>query len=187
MTVTTTTLALPASNFPYIGAAPTQEQWKTLIPRGEKIYGTTGSSVTVAGAGNEQALIVTANLPEGFAYVLVEASVSLIGADIADWQPAAFAALDDSVATPTFRDTFKADRGAIWATSTTALGGTYRCEDCPQKIIIPSAPDGGQLTYWIQNNVQDGVVMTAIAYFRFLVFDLNQAYYWAVNTPFPTR
>lgn len=187
MTVTTTTLALSAINVPVIGAAPTQEQWRSPIPRSQKIFGTTSSSVTVAGAGNEQALIVTANLPEGSAYVLVESAVSLVGADIADWQPSAFAALDDSVATPTYRDTFVADRGALWATGVTALGGTYRCHECPTQIVIPSAMDGGQLTYWIQNNVQDGVVMTCIAFFRFLVFDLNQAYFYGVNTPMLTR
>lgn len=186
MTVTTTTLNLVGKNIPYIGAAPTQDQWQSIIPRAEKIYGTTSSSVTVAGAGNEQSLVVKCVLPEGFGYALVESSISLFGADIADWTPTAFAEMVDSVASPSYRDTFIADGSGIWATSTTALGRTYRCHECPSKIVIPAA-DGGQLIYRVFNSTQDGVVMTCYAYFRFLVFDLNQAYFWAVNTPIPTR
>lgn len=187
MANTITNIPLTAINFPYIGAAPTQDQWATPIPRSEKIFSTVATAVTAGGAGNEQAANVTAILPEGFAYVMVESVVSLIGVDIADWQKSAFATLDDSVATPTFRDTFIADRGEIWATSAILPGGTYRCSECPTKIIIPSAADGGRLQYWLQNNVQDGVAMSVIAFFRFLVFDLNQAYYWGVNTPLLTR
>lgn len=184
--VTATVIVLDAINFPYIGAAPTQQQWATAIPRSEKNFSLVSGAVTVAAAGNEQSLNISAVLPEGFSYVLVEATVALLGADVADWQTSAFATLDDSAAAPTFRDVFSMEGGAIWRTNVTSLGRTFRCSECPTKIIIPKS-DGGRCQFFLFNNVQDGAAMTVICFFRFLVFDLNQAYYYGVNTPTLTR
>lgn len=189
MAIETTTVLLTESSVPYIGAAPTRVQWPTNIPRSEKIFTAINFAVTVASGGDTQAIIVTCVLPEGFAYVMLEGAVQLTGADIADWNPAVFATLDDRTANPQLRDVYQVDRGGVASAGGAGAGLTtcYRCLNCPTKMLIPSASPGGQNRWVLENLVVDGAAMTVICYFRFLVFDLNQAYYWAVNTPMPVR
>lgn len=189
MAVVTSTVLLTESSVPYIGAAPTRDQWPTNIPRSEKIFTAINAAVTVAAGGDTQAIVMNQVLAEGFAYVMLEGAVQLSGADVADWNTAIFATLDDTTANPRFRDIYQVDRGGVSSVGGggAALSTCYRCTSCPTKMLIPSTSPGGQNRWVLENIVPDGVAMTVICFFRFLVFDLNQAYHWAVNTPLPVR
>lgn len=195
MALTSTTFSPNALLEPYIGPAPTQDLWNTLIPRAAIIFSVVQGAITTGGAGNEQKVIMNCKLPSGFAYAMRE-FVFFINdnddaGDVDDWDDQAYLTLRDDFAgesTSSWVYAIGAEKPSVSAhTTVTNLNSAYKpINPLLQKLVIPRAA-GGLLQFTSFNLVQDGGAMIVNAFARFLQYDLNQAYRAIVNTPVPTR
>jgi len=190
MTLITTTFTPEATPFPFIGPAPSQELWGTIIPRGEVDYVVSAGAITVAGVGDDQRAQVFCNLPRGFGYVMSECSAMIEGGDVAQWDNGAiFRLRDDNGGDQrwTVFRRFEASSSVISSGGTTKSKIYELLQPVPSKVIICDRPAAGQLAVLFRNITtdQDAGLMNFFA--RFLQYDLNQAFRWAVNSPFPVR
>lgn len=186
MAVITTTLTPTPARFPYINPYGPPEVWATGIPREELIFTALGEAIAVATGGNTQRLVVNMNLPAQDAYVLVEASLALSGADNDEWNVQGFSRLIS-----------ERTGAALWAImfpfpgievpEGASAGRKIYSSGVSNKVLLTKHPDGGQLVFKTDNNTADGSVMSFEIFARFLVFDRIQAQNYNVNSPVPTR
>lgn len=197
MTLTTTTLAPKAELVPFISPVPSQDLWNSIIPRGEIIFSEIGTAIITGGAGNEQRIVITLNLPAGYAYAFREFSFYLEdvddAGDVNDWDDTgSFAIQSDSTSATASKWVWygQITKPAVAGHSTIILlNGTYQLgypEESLSKIIIP-AKAGAKASVQLFNVVQDGGAMYSNLYARFLQYDLNQAYRSILQTPVPVR
>lgn len=189
MPVDNTPFTPPLTRFAYISPTPPPNSWLTPIPRGEAIFSVFFDTIAAPSAGDSQSMSITCALPTTFAYILMEATVEIYDAEVgdtADWDPALRATVRESASQGEWIATPRMDAGAAFSISAILKGKVYQMLDPPKKMIIPKV-GGGEVFFAMQNTSVDGGPMTCNALVKLLEFDLNQAHYYAVNTPVPVR
>lgn len=188
MATTTTTIALTGRNFPLIGLTGYGYP-SNAIPRSELLFDGAANAITVAAAGEDQIVSITMSLPRGYAYVLLEATLRIYGADVADWDDCAGAELQDSDVSPQFlaHMSFCNPGGEVAHSAGGVALKTYQVERPIQKVILCDRPGNGRLWVSCMNTTIDGVVMNCNMYARFARYDLEQARYFAVSAAVPVR
>lgn len=189
MPTTTTTLTPLAKIIPYIGPAPSQDLWNTVIPRAEIIFSEIATVVTAAAAGEDQLLLVTCTLPEGFGYVLRDFSMRMADTEVgdtADWEDNGDLQLQDGPgnSTSTWIHSMGIEKEVVSASATLSAGIYRLWGNTLSKVLIPT---GGGLVMLTRNLTIDGGPMFLNYFARFLQFDLNQTYRAILNTPIPVR
>lgn len=179
---------LGAINFPYIGLM-SGDYAQTFIPKSEVLFSLSAGTIVVAGAGEDQQVRVTCNLPRGWAYVFLEATLRITNADVADWDDCASSEMkDNDSGTVNFITHMTMCTGAgIAHASTTQPIKTYHVMNPINKVFLCNGAGDGRLRFVLHNLVIDGAAGTCDAYARFLRFELNQAHHYAVNTPVSVR
>lgn len=171
--------------------------WDTIIPRAEVIFSQIGKAITTGGAGNEQRVVITLNLPAGYAYAFREFSFYMEDVDDAgdmnDWDDTASLSIQNNAASAGASQWVwfgQITKPAIAGHSTvTLLNGTWQLgypEESLSKIIIPAAM-GAKASVSIFNVTQDGGAMYSNLYARFMQYELNQAFRSILQTPIPVR
>lgn len=193
MAIISTTATPLAERLALIAPVPSQDLWMTQIPRAEIIF--RGSpSITLAGVGDTQRFQIHCILPTGYAYVYIEGRVSLresVVGDLANWEDeACFLIQDDSAGSGwsyPMRMTKEAV-GAICQGSITLREAVFEPSSPPLKKVIVAPPGlTPRLFFDVSNVSTNDAAMTSFFFFRFLQFDLNQAFFYAVNTPTSVR
>lgn len=189
MATTATLITLAAQAFPFIGIGVSAAQLITPIPSAEVVFNTpaAGLPITVASAGEDQALQVNCNLSRTFCYVLVEAFMRIDGIDANAWDKGAAATLFDSASVPTNMITTVMTNLELAHANSASQIRVYQLTAPPQKLIVPTGPDDAKFQVNVQNTTIDDGVGVCFFYARFLRYDRNQAQYWQVNTPVLVR
>lgn len=191
MATTDTIITPDIYRIPYIGVGPPSVD--NPIPIAEINHVSFNATVTAAAAGEDQKLVVKCDLPQGYGYVLSHMSMWMYDAevgDMADWDTSMNSYLTNvgSGSTPgSWISGTRIKSDGLWTRSSTLKGATYLATELPQKVVIPSLGVKGQFYTEMRNLVIDGGPMTFYFLAKFLEFDLNQSYHWAVNTPWPVR
>ncbi len=189
MATITTALTPTATRLAFIGPAPTIEQWETPIPQAEIAFIEQNAAVIISGVGDNQLISIVAALPRGFAYILAEANMNLNSADVDAWQDSARFRIKDAGSGPrwTVHQRFEASANVI-NNATSSFNKVYELVHTPvQKVIIGDLDAAPELVIQVMNLTTDQAAGTLDFFCRFLQFELNQAYHWAVNTPWPVR
>lgn len=180
MAVETTTITPAPTQYPVIGSGAPRPNF---IPRGEIAFFTENQIIAVPNTGDSQLVKVVSVLPPGFGYVLRYMSLHLSGVDIADWDTSLYACFRDQDNSKQLYD-IGMDSGNV-----NYLGGRVfvpRANSIPGKTII-SLGAGGEVCMHVANASIDGSAMTVRAEVVLLIFDLDQAYSWAINSPVSIR
>jgi len=187
MAITTTTITPPALLRPYSGLGEIGRSELTS-PRGEVRFNVDGDSITAGGVGNEQRLHIQMLLPLNYAYALTDANVRLKNDDAGEWDQLGRLSVSDSDSTGrTFVSNLLFDSVAI-VDSILGLGAKSRIYNSrssfPAQLLVQvpghSAP---KVSFFAANNNQNDLAGTCEAYFRFLMYDVDQAYHAGVNNP----
>lgn len=165
-------------------------QPQTEVPRGEVVYSTTNEAVTV-GTGDGQFLEIICNLPRNFAYVLMEIHLGITGVGVDDWDEVALAALVDTK-TPNGRSFNLQMQGTSNGLGHRLPGSNfsfrrlYTFEDYAKVLVQGSA---ARLNVDLANDGLGDLDQVAAFefYARFLMYDIDQAHHYQVNTPTPVR
>lgn len=189
MATITTAIIPPAIFLPYIGPDNTMDTWQSSIPRGEILFRVDDDAVLISGVGDNQLLTITASLPRGFAYVLAEANMKIQNADVDAWQDGCQFRLQDSIAAARWNSNSRFESGALVINNATAVfNKNYDLVRPPlQKLIVCDRGDAGRLSVSCMNLTTNQAAGTVTFLARFYQFDLNQAFFWAVNMAFPVR
>lgn len=186
MATTLTFIAPPVRRLPFIAPVGEPDIWWTPYPKAELVYNIQDGGITVAAAGEDQALVVSCALPDSFAYVLQDLTMTIKAAtDIADWRLAALAKLKDATAAIWELD-MKFEGGSLMGIPAALLRTYGLTIEPPQKTLLAIA-GGATLTITLDNPVIDGEAAEVDFFARFLQFDLNQGFRTSVNTPILTR
>lgn len=190
MATTLTALTATQTIIPYVGGANIDFQL-TGIPRAEMIFSLSDAVITIAGSGEDQAVVITCTLPTQFAYVFAECSVLNFqiedATDIADWDDICVCRIRNQ-GKNAWKYSFDMFSRGVYQTSTVNFDRSYHlANNHPlQKVIVPGT--SCNLTLQFFNPVIDGKAGIIQGFFcRFWVFDVNQAQQWPVNTPVPVR
>lgn len=173
--------------FPYIGIGVAAAQVITSIPSAELLFIIKDEAITIAGAGNEQAIVISCDLPRSFCYVLIESTLRITSVDADNWDKQMICNYTDSISVSDVSMPLTYEQELLGRDSVTSLARTYQLKFPPSKLIIPTKTDDAQLTIKNFNVVQAGAVGSLKFYARFLRFDRNQSQFWAVNSPILTR
>lgn len=157
------------------------------VPRQEVIYNVLDGDIPLTGVGDNQIISITTALPSGYAYVLAEVSMMLSAASgttngFAD----TFAGfVVDGVSGRNFQRFFEMTApGLIIAGPQTALPARcYSPRNLPQVVILPPEGEVSLMALLIKNATAGDVAYKLNFFARFLMYDVNQAHHWAVNTP----
>lgn len=193
MATTQTTIAPPLQSFPFIGIGPAAQQPITAIPSAEvtfSIFAAAASiadDITVAAAGEDQAVTVNCDLPRSFSYVLVEAYARIAGVDADEWDTEGFSNLQSSITAPdVIYPIYFGGRPGVSHSNATSEARSYAAQP-PSVVLIPTGPDDARFTTTWSNVTIDGVAGTIAFFARFLRYDRNQVQFWQVNTPVYVR
>lgn len=195
MAITTTSFTPEPQLFPWSGLSdPARE--RSDVPRQEVWFIENFAAITAGGAGNEQHVDFTCSLPRNFSYALTDLSFGLVapaaGSSGNNFEVGANVIVQDGSST-TLSNQFSLQ--GLTAVSTFLAGGKQELcwcmpDDCMPSMIFKAAEPtssnvvlNGNMFNWSQN---DGVYLFYLMA-RFLMFDYNQAYHWAPNTPTLTR
>jgi len=186
MATTLTFIAPPLKRLPLIAPIGEPDIWWTPYPKAEIVYNIQDGAITVAGAGEDQALVISCALPTSFAYVLQDLTMTIKAAgDIDDWRLAALAKLKDATAAAWELD--MVFEGSSLMGSAAAQLRTYGLRTEPPQKMLLATGGGATLTITLDNPVIDGEAAEVDFFARFLQFDLNQGFRTSVNTPILTR
>lgn len=183
MAVVTTVPTMTPISLPIIGVG---ENAFSPIPRSDVVYRSGTVAIAVATSSDTQALSMTITLPSSYAYVLRSMNAVVYGADAADWSTAAWGCFQDTSAAEPRSITYDlALPGVLVPKTPTGLvnGKVYTLETVPSKVVASIGSAGSQVCLWIRNDTADGTAMTFRAAIHLSVYDLSQAYAYAINTP----
>ena len=184
MATTTTSLTPAASIFQYQGMPDILGE-RTRIPRAEINFNLDEAVVTVAGAGEDQALIITCVLPPGFAYAMREVHVGLKTANGDDWDNTAWGQMANGAGAT--RTLFAPIQFASNGTSRGITRRIWVVSEYVKQVMIPVPGDGPEMGFSVSNTTIDGAAGTVSFFAAFLQFDIEQAHNFAVNNPLPIR
>lgn len=176
---------IPVGRFlPFVGSGP-QQQYGSPIPRAEVTFSAQSTAVAASAAGDSQMLRITCTLPPSFAYVLQEVNLfELVGDDVGNWENCSSSRISNSAPTDTWVyalnvcSSGKFEVAGFGVTKSWFLepGGGLR------KVIIPGT--ACDLVVHIGNDTLEQSSVSLGSFFaRFLVFDIQQAHNYVMNTP----
>lgn len=159
-------------------------------PQSEVRFEGVAESVTAGGVGNEQRLLIQANLPRNFAHALVDASIILKGADAGSLNFGASAVgFFQNAASPTIQYAME-----LTSTNVAVTGSAinerrvYTPKAYPTVVMKPNTgADNNTANFQIFNATQNDVAIEVSFFFRFLQFTINQADQVGVNAMLPVR
>lgn len=186
MATTTTSVTITGMPWPFIGVGVPAAQLITAIPSAELRFNA-GGVITVAAAGEDQALTIFCLLPNTFTYVLVEAFLRIDGADSDAWDQGSLAQLIDSVNSANIIIPVEFCNSQLAHSLAAFPSRTYSIVRVPTELLIPSGDGDAQFSAQVNNVVTDDAAGTFRFFARFLRYDRNQAQYWPINTPVLTR
>lgn len=190
MATVVTTLTPTLRPFPLI-TPPSRDTERSLIPRrilrGELVDGV----VAASGVGDNQQVQIRSDLPQGLAYVLLEATITIkndAGSDNNFEDRAALLFADATVnASQTSRF-----RVPILSEGLTTLGDTllwriYRPLQLPKSVMIPVPGSQVRTNTLVFNATANDDAMLVDASFAWAEYTIEQANYWPISTAQPTR
>jgi len=176
-----TTINTPIPKFvPIIGVG--ENQW-SQIPRASVDFFTGVVAIPVATGGDTQKVEVNMVLNQGYSYALSDLTFLLWGVDVADWDSNAFCAWTNADSATEYADLALHNEGQ----NAHQPGKTYHLEAAPPSRLMYHVDNGGKLQIVLTNTSIDGTSMSARAFARFWVYDINQSWHYGVNTPTLTR
>jgi len=194
MAVVTTAFSVALGNMrmqtiPYVGGG-SMEKVNTPIPRAEINFEINNGAVTLSGVGDSQTIDITCVLPLSFAYVVQEISLTnLVGVDGDAWEPIGICRIrNNSIELPTWKHSMDLFSRGHYFVSATTRGRGYHLASPGElnRMIIPGT--SANLVIQLSNITLNQSAMTIDGFLaRFLVFDVNQAYFYGGNTPIPVR
>jgi len=112
--------------------------------------------------------------------------------DLDTWSAAAECFLTDNSNIPQWLSSMTFSRGPLGPVTQTATlnSATYRIVDPVKKIVIPGRvnPQGvGRLAAYLMNRTQNDGALSAWFFARFYRYELNQAFFYPLNTAVLTR
>lgn len=188
MAVDTTVFTPALEKFPYSGM-DTLGGDRSGNPFAEIGYAVVGGAIAVEAGGDSQKIDVQCNLPVNFAFSLMSLSAKLSGTDIADWEAVADCFMTDGATTGGEKRT-KLIAIPSWSEGITGTDKVriYRFDFKGLGVILPgNAVSIPQIRFILSNDTVDGSAMTLNFFARVLQFNIEQAYYFAVNSPMPVR
>lgn len=179
MAVIASSIVPQAIHKQFVGFGPGMAEWVTEIPQAEILFYEEAGVITAATGGDTQSLTVTCALPKGYAYAMVECYQAIFCADISEWDAALYAEVTG--VDPDYKTMLSMEGKATFRNSAVPAK-VYPLEQPLLKIVVPGA-DGAQFLTFSTNQTAAGAAGTVRMFARFLRYELNQAHYWAVNTP----
>lgn len=167
---------------------------QTIAPRAEVVFPVNGETITAGGAGNEQQARIICNLPQNFAYALMDINMGifLAAAGTCNWDAqvgALMRPLDPQDERIWLEGNSTAVLNGDWISTGTLTEGRVYCfnRECFPKQILKSGAQATQLTIIAQNMTQNDAAAYCYGFIRFLMYDINQAQHWQSNAPTLTR
>ncbi len=182
MATTTTTTDLTPEYFAFSGLPPLESLENSPFPRGYTVFEDSSVAITVAGAGEDQIWRIEADLPIGYAYVLVEAHVQLQGAiaDLAGWDTAMGGEIVSPGRSIPFDGLASPDSDIM---ATTALDRRiFSFPDLSTTILIAEDTTATMILR-IGNHTTDDGAMTGSVFIKFMTYDIEQAHHFQIHTP----
>lgn len=182
-----TTIAPEALLFPYSGLDdPSREL--SIVPRQEVRFIDKGTTVPDPGVGDNQAVSVLCLPPPNFAYALVDLNLfvqsSLAGTF--NLPKGFFTLFQDALtsAASTVVASLCVEAGVIVHSTGGAVDTFQYCLRDPfRQIMVPQPGNQVSLGMSMFNPTADDVDYTVAVYCRMLMFDINQANHYSINTP----
>ncbi len=169
--------------------------WPTIAARAEMLGIVQRESITGPGAGNNQVIEITGDLPANFAYVHLDTMVAL--QDSSGGAPAYRAQNSYQVfdAATAGNRSYRVEMGLEELGDGTSMikSGSDRWQSWkpsnPWKGIVQplTSTDNVRFKMWIYNSNTDSADITLDVTTRWLQYDLNQVANWEVNSAIPTR
>ncbi len=189
MAIVRTTITPAAQLFSYSGM--NLNQANDYAPRGEVRFNFDGEAIALTGVGDNQQLFIDLRLPANFAYIMSDGFVALDSeADGTNNFPnVAHASFNDAaggVITQSIPLQWTS-AGAVIITSTSKERKTYVNDKAATGVLVPQIGAVDALFYQQTNTTANDAAYAAKGYFRFLQFDISQAYHFRVNSPVPVR
>jgi len=186
MAVATTTFTPAPLIFPYAGL-DTLGGDRSAHPFAELRFTVLSGAVAVEAGGDSQKVDVTCNLPVNFAYTLMNAHYAIFGADIADWENGCDSFWTDGFGSGNNTRSMISPI-ATWNEAVSETAKVFRFDIAHLGVLLPNSP-ASQPQFRVRNAnpVINGSVMAINFHARFLQFNIEQAYNFAVNSPTPTR
>lgn len=148
-------------------------------------------TIAATGAGDNQRMNVIISLLQGFAYCLVDFSLTIEAAVGAThhFPASCFVNWYNAVSTPGVGLTMEAVSDNLTYRSTNNQESrTYRIPVVPKAILLPSGPsDQDQFRCESVNQTANDTAYTVSFFARFLEFSVEQAHNWQANTPQSVR
>lgn len=187
---TTQTLFTPRARMFAFEGMGSIDQKGVIVPRSEVTFVVSDGDVTVAAAGEDQRIFVSAILPPNFSYVLVDCFVRLKNANAADWNVVGEIGYGDSDGTDR---TFLASQeivshGTVDVTATTISRIWCPCGSLLKVLLLQlRGKPAPRVSIFLANGTIDGAAGLLNVYLRFLQYDVNQAHHVQVNTAILVR
>jgi len=193
MTTTTTSITAAASLFPFTGMVA-GELDRSSVPQAEVIYKILNGAVTVGGSGNEQRLDVTFEIPRNYAYAVVGVAVSItvVNGLTNSWDDDADLFIVDATGSGrTFEAHMRFGSGPVLDTLGTPRK-TYAVDSgsfgLVRTIVVPPPNSTGQkFAITFENLTQDAPAALVQVFARALLYTIEQAHHFQVNTPMLVR
>lgn len=191
MAVVNEQIDLELMHFPWRNP-PLEETAYSNLPAGEVRFGTISQTLTAPGAGNEQSVTMSCELPQNYAYVLLELYAAIAapaaGATGNNFEPGAFGILIDAPASNV------ANQGVFFGD--TAHGSTFFTNGVENlcwnftrlpNLVLIAGSTTGLLQCNFMNFTQNETGYSITFHARLARYSINQAYNVEVNTPLLTR
>ncbi len=189
MAIVRTTITPAAQLFSYSGL--NLNQANDYSPRGEVRFNFDGEAIALTGAGDNQQVFVDLRLPFNFAYIMSDGFVALDGPDasVNNFGLVAHASFNNA-AGGTITQSIPlqwTSAGDVVITTAAKERKTYVNTLAATGVLVPEPGDQNALFWQITNGTANDAAYAAKGYFRFLQFDISQAYHFRVNSPVPVR
>lgn len=165
----------------------------SLIPQAEVNFILRADTVIEAAAGKDQQLIIRCDLPAGFAYIFQGAQLlcdETEAGDMADWNTDLRSFLQNTTAAAPAQGRWLyplSFTGGDLVNNSAVLKSRTFIAEAQSKLVIPLFGTVARMDSAFWNVVIDGGALTINFVAKFLEYDLNNAYHWAINTPIPVR
>lgn len=168
--------------FAYVGIGDVLITDRSAIPKSEVVFSGVGEDVTLSGAGDTQRCSINMSLPVNFAYALVDADMTLIGTDAAQWNGTAGLQIQNNNASPSQINHVQGISNGVIVEGARRTWG-FNSPGFPKQIISPIVNSASFIfaQALVENNTAEQVAMTCDFYFRWFQYDIEQAHHFAVN------
>ncbi len=191
MAIVRTTITGVPQLFPYSGTGAIM-QMQGERPRGEIRFNFDAVAVALTGVGDNQQVFVSLTLPQSYAYTIADAFFALTSeaAGTNNFPNQGHASFNDRASGSPINQSVPLEftsAGSVGVTATDNARKTYNVGKVPQGLMVPQPGQNPAMFSQYTNTTANDAAYTAKGYFRFLQFDIDQAYHVLVNSPTPVR